>query len=218
MLGHEGREQEGTLTALALDVERRTAADQFDPRDGSWLVLHLEQAGGWLPGSFNYFNLLGEARYYYTVADRLTLAERVRYGSISPLWRTATVPFFRRYFLGGTTSLRGWGRLEVSPLSGTGVPVGGHTLFEGSSEVRVPLFAKLTGVVFVDAGNVWSSDWELDLGDLLADAGTGLRYQTPFGLARFDFAYQLNRLDGLQIDGKPESRRWRIHFSIGQAF
>ncbi len=218
VLGNEGREQEGTLTALALDVERRTAADQFDPREGSWLVLHLEQAGGWLPGSFNYLNLLGEARYYYTVADRLTLAERVRYGSISPLWRTATVPFFRRYFLGGSTSLRGWGRLEVSPLSGTGVPVGGHTLFEGSSEVRVPLFAKLTGVVFVDAGNVWASDWELDLGDLLVDAGTGLRYQTPFGLARFDVAYQLNRLDGLQIDGEPESRRWRIHFSVGQAF
>jgi outer membrane protein assembly complex protein YaeT len=211
-------EQEGTLTALALDVERRTAADRFDPREGSSLVLHLEQAGGWLPGSFNYFNLLGEARYYHTVAGRLTLAERVRYASISPLWRTATVPFFRRYFLGGSTSLRGWGRLEVSPLSGTGVPVGGHTLFEGSSEVRVPLFAKLTGVVFLDAGNVWATDWRLDLGDLLFDAGAGLRYETPFGVARFDFAYQLNRLEGLRIDGEPENRRWRIHFSVGQAF
>ena len=31
---------------------------------------------------------------------------------------TSSVPFSRRYFLGGSTSLRGWGRLEVSPLSG----------------------------------------------------------------------------------------------------
>ena len=35
---------------------------------------------------------------------------------------------------------------------------------------------------------------------------------------RLDFAYQLNRLEGLRIDGQLQQRRWRIHFSIGQAF
>jgi len=28
----------------------------------------------------------------------------------------------------------------------------------------------------------------------------------------------LNPVPGLLIDGKPETRRWRLHFSIGQAF
>ena len=218
VLGNEGREQEGHSRRW-----RWTSSDALQPiklirvRARGWSFISNKQEDGSLDHS-TISTFWERHGHYHTLTDRLTLAGRVRYGSISPLWRTATVPFFRRYFLGGSTSLRGWGRLEVSPLSGTGVPVGGHTAFEGSSEVRVPLFAKLTGVVFVDAGNVWASDWVLDLGNLLVDAGTGLRYETPFGLVRFDVAYQLNRLDGLQIDGEPESRRWRIHFSVGQAF
>ena len=58
----------------------------------------------------------------------------------------ANVPFFKRYFLGGATSIRGWGRFEVSPLSGFGLPIGGLSMLEGSSEVRKPLFGKLGGV------------------------------------------------------------------------
>ena len=32
----------------------------------------------------------------------------------------SNVPFSKKYFLGGATSIRGWGRYEVSPLSGSG--------------------------------------------------------------------------------------------------
>ena len=56
------------------------------------------------------------------------------------------------------------------------------------------------------------------LADLRYAAGLGLRYQTPVGPVRFDFGYQLNPIPGLVVNGNPESRRWRIHFSIGQAF
>ena len=34
----------------------------------------------------------------------------------------------------------------------------------------------------------------------------------------FDFGYQLNPIDNLLVNGEPQKRRWRIHFSIGQAF
>jgi hypothetical protein len=33
-----------------------------------------------------------------------------------------------------------------------------------------------------------------------------------------DFGYQLNPIEGLLVNGEPEPRRFRIHFSIGQAF
>ena len=49
-------------------------------------------------------------------------------------------------------------------------------------------------------------------------AGVGLRYATPVGPIRLDAGYQLNPLPGLQVNGLPQARRWRIHFSIGQAF
>ena len=54
--------------------------------------------------------------------------------------------------------------------------------------------------------------------DLRYAVGAGLRYQTPVGPIRFDFGYQLNPIPACSIDGEPQTRRWRMHFSIGQAF
>ena len=74
------------------------------------------------------------------------------------------------------------------------------------------------GVIFFDAGNVWADSFGFRLGDLRYAVGPGLRYQTPIGPVRFDVGYQLNPIPGLLVNGAPQSRRWRIHFSIGQAF
>jgi outer membrane translocation and assembly module TamA len=104
----------------------------------------------------------------------------------------------------------------VSPLSGSGLPIGGYTQFESSAELRAPVWGNLTAVAFLDSGNVWSDTWKF--GRLLYDAGPGLRYNTPIGPIRVDLGYQLNREAGLLVNGKAENRRFRIHFSIGQAF
>jgi len=65
---------------------------------------------------------------------------------------------------------------------------------------------------------VWTSGWAMHLGDLRYAVGPGLRYQTPVGPIRVDVGYQLNPIPGLLVNGQPQARRWRIHFSIGQAF
>jgi len=44
----------------------------------------------------------------------------------------------------------------VSPLSGFGLPIGGLSMLEGSTEIRKPLFGKLGAVGFFDFGNVSS--------------------------------------------------------------
>jgi outer membrane translocation and assembly module TamA len=114
--------------------------------------------------------------------------------------------------------MRGWGRFELSPLSGAGLPIGGLSMVEGSAEIRIPLFGKIGMVAFLDYGNVWNEGWKFDLNDLRYDVGPGLRYMTPIGPARFDFGYQLNPIEGLLVNGEPQKRQWRVHFSIGQAF
>ena len=72
------------------------------------------------------------------------------------------MPFSKRYFLGGATSLRGWGRYQVSPLDQQGLPIGGRSRIEVSSEVRFPFTEKLSGVLFMDAGGVGASDWNVE--------------------------------------------------------
>jgi outer membrane protein assembly complex protein YaeT len=212
-------EQEGTLAGISFEASRNTTNNILDARRGYMLTGRIEQAGRWLWGDFNYWSFMAEGRHYFTLGRRAVIANRLRAGSIDALGDLEfDVPFYKRYFLGGASSLRGWGRFEVSPLSGFGFPIGGHTMLEGSSEIRLPVWGKVGGVVFLDYGNVWSDSWGFDLGDIRYSAGSGLRYVTPIGPIRVDVGYQLNPIDNLLVDGELQKRRWRVHFSIGQAF
>lgn len=208
----------GTTGAVALDVNRNTTNSLLDANRGYVLSGHVEQAGKWLWGTYEYWEVTAEARHYTRVARSFVWANRIHLGTIDAFGGPNHVPFFKRYFLGGATSIRGWGRFEVSPLSGFGLPIGGLSMLEGSSEIRKPLFGKLGGVAFFDFGNVGSESARLPTTGFLYAAGPGLRYLTPVGPARIDFGYQLKQEEGLLVNGKPEARHWRIHFSIGQAF
>jgi outer membrane protein insertion porin family len=131
--------------------------------------------------------------------------------------RDDDVPFSERYFLGGSSSLRGWGRFQVAPLS-DGIPVGGRTSFDVTMEARLAVRGPVGVVGFVDMGNVWAGNPAIDFDELRRDLGVGIRYASRVGLLRGDLGVQLNPIDGLLVDGAPESRQWRVHFSIGQSF
>jgi outer membrane protein insertion porin family len=218
-LDPETGEGSGRLTALSLDVGRNTTENLLDARHGYFASFHAERAAKGLGGDFDYLELTAEGRYYLSVGSSAVIAVRARAGSIDSNGpEEELVPFFKRYFLGGATNLRGWGRYEVAPLGGEGEPLGGNGFMNFSTELRMPLVGRLSGVLFLDGGNVWTDPWGFDLNDLRYDIGPGLRYQTPVGPLRVDFGYQLNPIDGLVVNGEEMTRRWRIHFSIGQAF
>jgi len=219
--------QAGTLSAVGVDFQHTTADNMLNASRGYQIALHAEEAGRLLPGTFNYFGVAADLRHYLPLGPSVVVANRVQFGNIAAANNDpAEVPFSKKYFLGGATSLRGWGRYEVSPLlSGTGTPIGGNTLIAFSTEVRAKIWGSFGGVLFADAGNVWATDSTTDeeqesvsLADLRYDVGAGVRYHTPIGPIRLDFGYQLNPIDGLLIDGQEQLRQWRLHFSIGQAF
>jgi outer membrane translocation and assembly module TamA len=209
----EGR---GTKAALNASVEHDATDAAIDPRRGYGFSASFEHARPYLGGTFTYDELLGEVRGYRPFGDRLVIALRGRAATLAAA-TDADLPFSERYFLGGSTSLRGWGRYEVSPLA-NGLPVGGRTMLDTSVEVRFAVTEPFGVGVFADAGNVWAGDWEARLGDLRHAVGPGLRYRTPVGVVRADLGIQLNPVPELRIDGAPQKRRWRLHFSIGQAF
>ena len=212
-------EQNGRLNALGFDLQQSTADNLLNAHRGYQVAVHVEQAGHYWPGDFNYTAISGDARHYLPVGEMLTLASRLQIGNIRPQGDAeSNVPFSKRFFLGGATSIRGWGRYEVSPLSASGQPYGGDSMFAWSEEIRASFSKNLGGVLFLDAGNVWAETWSIRLSDLRYAVGPGVRYQTPIGPIRFDLGYQLNPIPGLQVNGEPQTRRWRLHFSIGQAF
>ena len=94
----------------------------------------------------------------------------------------------------------------------------GDLLIEGSMEWRQKLVGPINYALFIDAGNVWADSFGFKLGELRYAIGPGLRYQTPVGPIRVDFGYQLNPTPDLLVNGRTQTRRFRLHFSIGQAF
>jgi outer membrane protein assembly factor BamA len=212
----------GQRSSISLDAGRNTTDNILDARRGYFASVHLEQAGAWLGGSYDYYEATAEGRYYLALGSTAVVALRARGGSIDALRGApdleGAVPFYKRYFLGGATNLRGWGRFEVAPLSGAGLPIGGHAFLNFSTEVRFPVWSRIGGVIFLDGGNVWADPWRMNVADLRYNVGPGLRYSTPIGPIRADVGYQLNPIPGLVVGGEPERRRFRFHFSIGHAF
>jgi outer membrane protein assembly factor BamA len=214
-------EQNGTLNALGFDIQHSTADNVLNAHRGYQVAFHTEEAGRVIPGTFNYYALSADGRQYQRLGggDRFVLASRLQLGNIYPFGSDEdNIPFSKRYFLGGATSVRGWGRYEISPLSASGQPVGGDAMLAWSEELRAAIHGNLGGVVFMDAGNVWAKTFGWKLNDLRYAIGAGLRYSTPIGPIRFDYGYQLNPIPDLVVNGEANYRRWRMHFSIGQAF
>lgn len=85
----------------------------------------------------------------------------------------------------------------------TGFPIGGNAIFFNTVELRFPLlWPNLTAVVFHDMGNIYSTFSDIsfayhqpslqNFNYAVQAPGFGVRYKTPLGPVRVDFAYALN--------------------------
>jgi len=184
----------------------------LDPKNGWRILQNMEWASSFFGSEVDYFKFTLDCRGYVPVLNFGSLAARIRYGGIEPLEGTSEVPIFKRFFLGGTDTVRGYPYEKLGPLDAQGNPIGGMELLEGSLEWRFPIRSPLEGVVFTDFGNIAPTVGNLSWGETRYTAGVGLRYLTIVGPLRFDFGYELN---------PPEPRAfvpYEFHFSIGQAF
>ena len=155
---------------MSIDATHDTTDTLLDARRGWVASLHLEQSARMLGGDWQYSELTFDGRHYWTLGRWGVFASKVRAGGIlasggsgaadDPLnVRNPNVPFFKRLFLGGSTTLRGWGRYQVSPLNAAGFPVGGLGFLETTAEIRFPIRGALTGVLFAEAGQVSARAW-----------------------------------------------------------
>jgi translocation and assembly module TamA len=145
----------------------------------------------------------GRATWYLPIGTSWYGQVRVELGQVFKK-DTVAVPESQLFRAGGDDSVRGYSYRSLGPLV-DGVVSGGTHLFTGSLEIARP-FANMPSLwwaTFVDAGNA-ANDWN-GLDPALG-AGIGLRWRSPVGPLRLDWAY-----------GR-EVRRSRLHFSVGIAF
>ncbi len=111
------------------------------------------------------------------------------------------LPASIRYFAGGAQSVRGYSYQSLGPVDESGDVTGGMYLIEGSMEYEYSINPRWGIAVFTDVGNAVNNLED----ELVQGAGFGVRWKSPIGPVRFDFASAISR------EGQP----WRIHINIG---
>ena len=202
--------QEGLLSGLSAGFLWNNANDLLNPTSGWTLSFAGEQIGGFLGGRYDLYKLQGEIKGYYPLAEKTVFASRLKLAFAEPLHSGEEVPIFERYYAGGGTSVRGYGRSRLGPLSSSNDPLGGRSLIEGSFELRRQFTEKIGGALFVDFGQVSLRSFDVPVDNLKFSAGFGVTYATPVGPLRLDIGFPFNPPRG--------DRSWQIHFSLGQAF
>lgn len=192
------QEQEGTsiTSSITPRLVRDTRNDRFDPSQGSVNSFEVEFAG--LGGSNRFVKVNGSSTWYFPLLSGLTGFVKTSFG-IGAGYAGDKVPASERFFLGGVTTVRGFNFREIGPEDRAGNPLGGTAYVQFNLEIGRSFGRFLRLVTFYDAGNVYESTSQLDLGELRQAAGFGIRILTPVGPVRLDYGFKLDRRDGESI-------------------
>ncbi len=165
-------------------------------------------------------------------------------GVVVPYLNATTVPFEKRYFSGGSNSVRGWQARTLGPgtFRGEGNTLvydlqAGDIRLDLNLEYRYKVWKYLELAAFTDAGNIWTiRDYEQQPGGVfrfdsfykqIAWAyGAGLRIDLSLFIFRVDFGVKLydpSRIAaGTQWRTAPNGLCWKddmtFHFAIGHPF
>lgn len=225
------------LTCIVSYFELSTTFDWRDsilePKNGIYAALSLQGGGRFIGSSFTFFRITPELRGYISFAkdDQVTIAAKVKLGTL--LSADGSSPIIARFFAGGGNSMRGFSTRRLAPHLAIAVPVeplgelqpaevvpiGGRGLWEGSLEVRWNVWGDLVLAAFGDNGFVTGSDFKFGdgayfAGNMFWAVGGGLRYRTPIGPIRLDFAYRLPIGPPLEVVA-PESPTYIWHTNGG---
>jgi outer membrane protein insertion porin family len=166
-----------------------TIEDRFSPVDAEEIKLELRQNGEFMGGDLDYFEAdLRFGKYWGLWEDTLGRDWTVALeGRARRAWSDGAVPYTERYWLGGTSSVRGFDYRGIDRLQG-GFPIGGEAAVNASLELRFPImsarvreevdeFQWVRGAFFLDAGT-YGDDFG-DLGPTRVSAGFGIRIRLP---------------------------------------
>jgi outer membrane protein assembly complex protein YaeT len=182
--------------------------DPIDTHKGIYNTMDVAAAPRAFGSELSFGRFLGRNATYHPIGKKLVLARATSFGIVHPLQNVANpltaIPLPEHFFSGGATSERGFPDLQAGPRDlTTGFPLGGTALLMNQTELRFPLLGEdIGGVLFHDMGNVYSGPSNIsfrtdqhglsDFDYMNHTVGFGIRYRTPIGPVRLDFAYSIN--------------------------
>jgi outer membrane protein insertion porin family len=170
-----------------------------------------------------------EFKHYLKLNEKSQLVSRIIAGVGFAYGNSDEMPFIKQFFNGGTNSLRAFRARSIGPGSyketttNTFLPdQSGDVKLEFSTEYRANIYRFINGALFVDAGNIWllndnvnkpNSKFSKDfLNEIAVGTGIGLRFDFSFLVLRTDLAFPIRK------PYFPEGNRWvfdKISFGNG---
>lgn len=190
----------------------------------------------------------GDVNFTYNQAlnEKHRLVYHVGIGVVMPYLNSKMVPFEKRYFSGGSNSVRGWQSRTLGPGAYHGGDDGrlrydlqaGDIRLDLNLEYRWKVWSIIELAAFTDAGNIWTiRDYDSQPGGVFRfdsfyrqiawSYGAGLRLDFSVLVFRVDLGVKLYDPSRLNTDRRmwrtvPNGLRWKddmtLHFAIGYPF
>ncbi len=169
-----------------------------------------------VPGSdITYYKAGYSFEFFYPITERYTFSSTVRVNGGAGYGDFEDIPFFKRYFAGGVTTLRGYRAGSLGPKDSVGNASGGDFRTLGTVElIFPPPFVEEPGAtrfsLFTDFGNVYRKYEDFDTDEFRASYGVAFVWLSPVGPLTFSYSYPYNERSGDRIDN--------FQFTIGTIF
>ena len=177
-------------------------------------ILRANMEAGLPGGTLQYYKLTGQAQWFHPLSRTYTLMLNGEIGTAGGMGGKP-LPFYKNFYAGGVTSVRGYDAYSLGPTDSQGNILGGTKRLVGNAEFLFPMPG--TGVdrsmrlsLFLDAGQVYGSDQKMNLSDLRYSTGISFIWNSPMGPLRFSYGKPLNAKAGDRVQ--------HLQFQLGQVF
>ncbi len=205
-VNEENRFESREILTISPSLVYNAIDSYIRPRKGLYSSLLLDVSKGINNSLDDFFRYRFEVRKYYTPIENLSFALRGRVGDITPFEDASSIPEDQLFFLGGTSTVRGFDenllRFDVFDKA-----VGGLTSILGNIEARIDLGSDFEFSLFYDIGSVRNALIDQGSDEFRSSVGAGLHYFTPIGPIGVYYGHKLDR--------KPNESAGRFHFTIG---
>jgi len=193
---------------IAPSISYNSTDNYFFPTIGSKASLYIQYAG--IGGDEKFIKTIFSFKTFYPLTDKTyktfaVLKYRIKIGAIA---KNGYLPINEKFYLGGTSTVRGFSWYSISPTDRAGNKIGGKYEFITGPEISTPLSLKsklwLSG--FIDYGAVG----ENKLNITRSSYGVSLNWITPMGPLSFIWSWPIKseKTDDLQ----------KFEFTLGTSF
>ena len=198
---------------IGLQLLREARDKLVNTTRGNRLQMIAQVAGGPLGGSNSYYSLEVRGSEFLPVfrAQTQVLGLIARGGVIENFGKSADVPYYDHFFLGGSNDLRGFEERDVGPRDSLNEPLGGKTYGMFTAEYSLDVVKPVRFAIFYDAGFVNTKAYDFNPTGYNDDFGIGLRLFVAGAPLSLDF--------GIPLTGDKTNKKGnQFNFSFGTRF